>query len=445
MGAAVVLMSILTACELVTDVGLDRFVMIADRESRAQAVAAARQIAIVRAVILAMMIALFAPELSTAFGARELAGSAAWLGLVPLIVSFKNWRLDQIQQEYRYGPAALATLCSQFVGVMSVGLGFPLWHDYRLILLSLISEAITYVALSHLLIRHEPVPAVDRSVRRAALVYSLPLMVNGVCLMMIKQLDQVIVANLFDLATLAVYVLGLNLAVTPTSPIQVISQKIGLPFLSNARTDPDAFRRASALIVLGTAVLGAAYSLPVGLALDHIVPFLYGPHYHISAGFAAFAMLCAFLRFCRSGPTLILLHRGATRTLTAGNMAAGVGALAGLLAGLVSRRIEGVMAGFAFGDLVSFLMYLFLIRRHISLRSTLTHSTFLTLTIGAVAAVLWASAGSGSALRLWMLLIGAGAIGVDAALIWRNHGGRLVMRWGRRPLELRETDIETVR
>ena len=93
-------MSILTACELVTDVGLDRFVMIADRETRAQAVAAARQIAIVRAVILAVMIALFAPELSAAFGARELAGSAAWLGLVPLIVSFKNWRLDQIQQEY---------------------------------------------------------------------------------------------------------------------------------------------------------------------------------------------------------------------------------------------------------------------------------------------------------------------------------------------------------
>lgn len=73
LGAAVVLMSILTACELITDVGLDRFVILADGETRAQAVAAARLIAVARAVILAALIALFAPEVCAVFGARELA------------------------------------------------------------------------------------------------------------------------------------------------------------------------------------------------------------------------------------------------------------------------------------------------------------------------------------------------------------------------------------
>ena len=438
-------MSILTACELVTDVGLDRFVMIADEETRAQAVAAARGIAIVRAVILAVLIALFAPELCAAFGARELASSAAWLGLVPLIVSFKNWRLDQIQQSYRYGPEAFVTLCAQCVGVVSVIPGFMLWHDYRLILLCLTSEAATYVVLSHLLVPHEPVAAVDRSVRRAALAYSLPLMVNGVCLMLIKQVDQVIVANLFDLATLAVYTLGLNLAVTPTSPLQVISQKIGLPLLSNARADPDALARASALAVLGMALLAAAYSLPIGLALGWVVPALYGQHYQITAAFAAFAMLCAFLRLCRGGPTMILLHRGATRALTAGNLAACVGAIAGLAAGVATRRIEGVMGGFALGDLASWLMYLFLIRRDVPLRSTLTHSIFLTLTMGLVAAASWGSAECGPAVRISILLIGAGAILVDAVLIWCRHGRRLVTGRGVRPFGLRPHATELVR
>jgi O-antigen/teichoic acid export membrane protein len=431
MGAAVVLMSILVACELITDVGLDRFVMIADEKTRAQAVAAARQIAMVRAAILAALIALFAPQLSAVFGARQLAGSTVWLGLVPLILSFKNWRIDQLQQEYRYGPEAVATLSGLLAGGVAVVPGFMLWHDYRAILLCLISEAATYVALSHLLAGHERVPALDRAVRRAALAYSLPLMANGACLMLIKQFDQIIVANLFDLATLAVYTLGLNLAVAPASPIQAISQKIGLPFLSNARGDPDAPGRASALIVIGMITLAAAYALPVGLALDYVVPLVYGQHYHITIGFAALAMLCAFLRFCRGGPSIILLQRGATKALTAGNMTAVLGAVAGLLAGLATSRIEGVMAGFAFGDLVSVLTYLFLVRRRVPLRSTLPHFFFLILTIGAAVAVLWIASDHSLSLRLLILLAGMGAIGADAAFVLRGYLSRRAAPAGR--------------
>lgn len=424
-GAAIVLLSLLTACELVTDVGLDRFVMIIDGERQAQAVAAARQIGIVRAAILAMLIASFAPQLCAVFGDRSLAGSAEWLALIPVINSLKNWRLDQVQREYRYAPEAIATISSQCIAVVALIPGFMLWDDHRLLMLSLFGESCTYVVLSHLLVRHEPAGRVDRSVRRAALAYSLPLMANGVCLMLIKQLDQIVVANFLGLATLAVYSLGFNLAVTPTSPLQAICQKIGLPALGNAGGSPETYRRTSALLVLVIALMAACYALFAGLALDYAVPLLYGHQYRLTAGFASFALLSAYLRFCRAGPTMLLLQRGATGSLAIGNMVAGIGALAGLVAGLVFRRLDGIMAGFALGDLASLVTYLALVRRQVPLRLTLKHCGILTIGMIGAATVLWAGSDVGVGQRLLILAAGVGAIAIQAVLIWRDQSRRI--------------------
>lgn len=421
-GAGVVLLSLLTACELVTDVGLDRFVMIIDGERRAEAVAAARQIGIVRAAILAALMASFAPELCAVFGDRGLAGSAEWLALIPLINSLKNWRLDQIQREYRYGPEALATVASASVGVAALVPGFVLWHDHRLVVLSLFCESVTYVFLSHMLVRREPTRRVDRSVRWAALTFSLPLMANGVCLMLIKQLDQITVANLFGLTALAVYSLGFNLAVAPTSPLQAICQKVGLPALAHAWKSPEDYRRTATLFVLASALLAAAYALPVGLVLTYAVPLLYGHQYHLTSEFAGLAMLSAYLRVCRGGPTMVLLQRGATGALAVGNMVAGIGAFAGLLAGLAFRRLDGVMAGFVLGDLASFVAQLLLVRRQVSFSLTVMRCGILTVGMVLAAATLWNVSDLTLVQRLVIFLGGMGCIAIDAASVWSDYG-----------------------
>ena len=268
LGAAIALMTILTGCEMITDVGLDRFVIVNAGKDRAQAVAVAQQIALGRAVFLAGAIAIFSHQLAGLFGASDYLKGVAWLGLVPLIFAFRNWRLIQIQQDYRYGPEALTTVCGQVVGVALV---FPaaLWlQDERALLVSLLGEAVVHVTLSNILIRREHVAHVDAAMRKAVFKWGLPLMINGVGLMAVKQLDQVFVANLFDLKTLALYALGINLAITPTAPLQAIGQKIGLPFLGNAKSSPHVARQAALLAMLVAAGIAAAYALPVGLVLD---------------------------------------------------------------------------------------------------------------------------------------------------------------------------------
>lgn len=432
LGAAVALMTILVGCEMITDVGLDRFVIVTVGKDRAQAVAVAQQISIGRAICLAAAIALFAPQLASVFGASEHLKGVAWLGLVSLIAGFRNWRLVQIQQEYRYGPDTFATVCGELAAVAVIFPAAEWFHDERAILVSLIAEAVVHVTLSNLLIRREKVASVDPAMRKAVFKWSIPLMVNGVGLMAVKQLDQVIVANLFDLKTLALYALGLNLAITPTALLQAIGQKIGLPFLGNAKANPQLFRQACLFSLLLSACVGAAYALPVGLLLSWLVPLLYGHQYQVTQAFCALAMLDAFLRFCRGGPNMILLHLGLTRGLMVGNLTAGVGTAVALALGIWSMRLEGVMIGLVVGDLVSLIVLIALLQRHLSIGKAYLHTGLMMVVTGVAAAVIWAAGDITVVERVLVFIVGGVLVGIDAIVVFAQVGRDFVTLPGRR-------------
>ena len=424
LGAAVALMSILAGCEIITDAGLDRFVMVSRPDDRAQAVAAAQQIAIGRGILLGALIAAFSPLLARIFGAEAYAGSVAWLAVVSMLGGFRNLRVAQIQQDYRYGPEAIISVCGQLAAIAVVIPSVAWLHDARALLVSLITEALVQVVLSNALVSREQVAAVDPAIRKAAIRWGLPLMVNGVGLMALKQLDQVVVANLFDLQTLALYAIGLNLAITPTSPLQAIAQKLGLPFLGNATGNPRSSRHAPLVVLLGMASVAAAYALMMGLALNRLVPILYGQHYQVTEAFCALAMTDAFLRFCRGGPNMILLHHGLTSRLTVGNLTGGIGIAFGLVAGGLSRRIEGVMVGLVVGDFLSLVVLLCLMRRHVPVATTMKHMGLLAATVGFAAAALWAGGDLTMGQRALIAAVGSCVIAIDGLTVYWHIFGK---------------------
>jgi O-antigen/teichoic acid export membrane protein len=439
LGAAVALVSILAGCETITDIGLDRFVIVTDGGNKAQAVAAALQIAVGRAIILASAIALFSNQLAGLFGASEHLRGVAWLSLLPLIASFRNWRIVQIQQDYQFGPEALTYVCGQLAAI-SVVIPACMWFgDERALLVSLFSEVLVSVILSHVLVPRVRVKRVDPAVRKAAIMFGLPLMVNGVGLMLLRQFDQVIVANLFGLQMLAVYAISLNLAITPTSPLQTIAQKIGLPFLGRSRDDPQVATRASLLVLLGLAGVAAAYSLAIGLSLDWLVPLLYGHQYQITETFCALAMFDAFLRFCRGGPNMLLLHHGLTRRLTVGNLIVGVGLVIGLLLARATGRLEGVLAGLVVGDIVSLLLLFALLRQHLKMTTAMIHFGIMMAVVGTAALVLGMGGVPTIRERAFLLLAGGLVIGADGLYLYQRFARVFlagVRQGGRPPLHM---------
>jgi O-antigen/teichoic acid export membrane protein len=419
-GAAVALVAILTSCEVVADIGLDKFVFVNTGENRAQAVAAAQQIVVTRAVVMTIVIALFAPALAAIFGASDHVGTIRWLGAVPLVRSFRNWRVVQIQQEYRYGPEAIANIAGQLGAVVAVIPAAFWFQDERALLASLVVEAGLYVILSHLLEPRVRVGSVDPAMRRAALTFGLPLMVNGIGLMAMAQFDRAVVANLFSLSTLAIYSLALTLAIVPTSVLQRVVGNIGVPFLAGARGGPEVPRQAALIVVLACLIGGAAYAAGVGLFLDKLVPLFYGARYAISSTFCALAAAVAFLRIFRGSINIVLLAHSKTGWITAGNILGGIGLLIGFLLAYWSQRVEAVVLGTAIGDLLSLIALLAFARGHLRMGSVLIQGSLLVAIVGAAASEPLVLTPSGWGLRTLVFAAVIVVIGLDSVVLYRR-------------------------
>jgi O-antigen/teichoic acid export membrane protein len=429
LGAAVALVTILAGCYLITDVGLDQFIIVQASQNPAQSVAVVQRIGIVRAILLALTIVTLAPWIASLFGASGQVASIRWLGAVPLINSLKNWRIVQVQCEYRYGPQAIANVTAQTGAIIAVVVAAAWFHDERAILASVIVEQILYVTLSRLLLPQQRVTTVDPAIRRAALSYGLPLMANGVGLLIISQLDRAIVANLFDLATLALYSLVLNLALVALSPLAQIFGSLAMPFLGRWRDDLTASRHATLIVVLGMLVAASVYAVSVGLFLDLVVPLIYGPHYVVTPAFRALAALVAFLRSCRNAVNCVLLTERRTGPLTVGNIAAVFGLISGFLLATWSGRVEAVVLGVLIGDLISLIVLCAFASRHFPIGAVLGHAGLLAVPLALAALGPLVAGGVGVAARSLMLVVAVLVIGLDVAIIYRRHlpgffGGR---------------------
>ena len=437
LGAALVLMAILMGCEVVADIGLDKFVMVSRPDIRAQAVAVTRQISVARGIVLAAAIILFAPLLAAAFGASSYHRVVSWLGLVSFVESLRNWRIIQIQREYNYGPETIMTISSRIVAIVAIIPAYFIFHDEKIILVSLLAEACTATVLSYVLAPPERVAAVDPVIRREAIRFGLPLMVNGLGIVAIRQLDQVIVANLFSLSALAGYTLAINLAILPTSLFQSVGGRMCQPLLARSAPDAHKLAQASLIVMVATLVSAALLAVPTGLVLDRLVPILYGSQYHVSTTFAGLAMLAAFTRFSRGGPNLVLLQHGRTGQLTIGNLITGIGLLIGFLLALVLRSPDYVVGGLVIGDLLSFFLLSGFLMKYLNIATLLRHGAVLSGAVVFAAAVLWINGGAGWEPRALAMVASMLVVGFDIFVVYRGIFLPFTGRRARQPMRER--------
>jgi O-antigen/teichoic acid export membrane protein len=421
-GAAVALAAILVSCEAITDVGLEHFVVISLAGDPAQVTAVARQVSIARSFMLGAMIVVFAPYLALFFNAPGEVANIRWLAACPFIKSVKNWRIIQIQAEYRFGPNAIARILSAMGSAVSM-IPAALWfHDARAMVVGLGIEVLLYTILSHLLVSRQRVVVVDPALRRAALSFGLPLMVNGIGLLILSQFDRVLVANLFGLEVLAAYSLSLNLIMAPVAIVSNVIGTIGLPYIRRAGTERQAIRGASLAISAGSTLTAAACAVVIGSSLDWLVPLVYGSNFKITAPFQAILTVITFVRIIRAAPNLLLLVQGRTKHVALGNVAAGFGLLVAVFLASWYHRVEIVALGLLLGDLLSLGVLLLLVGNYLPIKALLGHvGVLLIFSVGTAALGPWIILGSITIGRAIALGIAISVITLDGFILYRSH------------------------
>jgi O-antigen/teichoic acid export membrane protein len=427
LGACIALGGILSGCKLATDLGLEKYVIVFGREAPARAIAAARQIAVFRGFVLAIVLLLFAPTIARFFGEAVSVETVRWLA-VPLVVDgFRNWRVIQLQLDYRFGPQAASVAVAQLGALIAaVAAAFRL-QDERVMLISLIAESAVYVIASHIVARSPRSEPVEPRMRSLALRYGAPLMVNGVALWALNQLDRVIVVNVFGSATLALYSLVTTLAVLPISVFSAVAGNLALPYLEQRRRDQQSPTHSGPVnVMLGHFIAAAVYAIGIAVLLRRFVPLLYGSQYNASSIFAILLSVFVFFRIIRNGINLVLLANDGTLKLTLGNFIGGAGPFVGFAIAMLWPRVESVTLGLVIGELISAIALLLLARRVLPTLEMFASAGLFASPVALVAIGLGAMQGKAGLLAsAGVLLLGAAAVLASSAVSRRWRSSRL--------------------
>ena len=350
-GVALAITTVISLGSLTTDMALDRFVMV---DKSPKALPTAHTLNIAKSLFVALTLVLIAPAAAALFGVAKFSESFIIAAGLSALGGFAHLRIQQILRNYEYGPQTIAAILTNAATVAAVFIAAIVLRNHNAIIVSSAVGAVVSVSLSHLLARSSYRLSVDRAVLRQAISFGLPLMLNGIGLAIIYQLDRVIVGYWLGVSELAAYAVIFSVSVMPGNMLLAIFSNLSLSYLLSGGEDPAERSERYRLLVVCFSVLASMYSLFMALSLDILTPFIFGASFTVSPLAHILFILIASLRLLRGGaPTVALLASGQTRRLAFLNLSSGMGLAVASSCLFVWPRFESMLIGLAIGELIT--------------------------------------------------------------------------------------------
>jgi O-antigen/teichoic acid export membrane protein len=364
LGIAIAVTVLLSTAELISDFGLDRYLISRPPAEDAPALAVAHCLQLIRGLALALIILVSAPLIAELFGEPGIGGEFRWCALILLVRDAAHLEIRQIQRDFRYTPEAMVILLARGAALLAVYPAASALGDARAMIAILFVDAIVYAAASHIAAkRRYRIGTGDRRIWHEALAFSLPLTLNGIGLAASSQLDRALVSHWFGVATLALYSLVLNLAVVPASIIHSAFNLLSVSLLAQASPAVGIAKVRYDAINWGHAVAALAYAIGVASTLDLLVPQVFGTSYAVEPWAVILVSLIVLVRIIRGAPIALLLAMSQTRHLMIANMVSIVGLLLAVALLPLRPQIETMLFCVLVGDTMSYGFMLSIVRR----------------------------------------------------------------------------------
>lgn len=359
-GISVAIATVLSIAGLVTDLSLDKFVVVNTSQDKSQTLAAVHVLSIARGFLLSSILLVTASSAASIFGIPQFAGSFTIAALYPIVGSFAHLGIKQVQQQYQFVPETIAQIITQISAVAAAIVAAYFLRDHRAILVSFFTEAVVYTIASQMLARTNYRLWPDRATLRAASNFGLPLVINGIGLAALSQFDRMLVGSWLGVQTLGAYAVILSLSTFPMSFIFRIFYPIAAAVLLESKNTPLHETRPALLLFIAEAV-AVLYALFVALTLDWLTPFIFGDSFHVTQGVHLLLVVIVFLRVLRgSAPTMFLLVAGRTRELALLNLVSGIGIVCAFWLLHYSLSLEAVLFGQLIGDFLASVLMLYM-------------------------------------------------------------------------------------
>lgn len=288
-------------------------------------------------------------------GIPDLAWAYQVMALVPLIRGFAHFDNHRQKREMRFGPTLWTQAGSAIVALLAVAPAYAVFPDYRVMLVSLLVQAVAFTAATHILAERPYRLRLDVAAWTASTRFGWPLLINGILLFVVMHGEKLVVGRVLGLADLGILAMGLTLTMTPTLVLAKSMQNLFLPRLSAAQDDDAAFQRLAETAIQSVMALAMVYLLGVVLLGGPVVTILLGEKYAALIPLMTLLAVQQTLRVFKAGGATVALARGQTANAMIANsvrvlalpLAVWVAQAGGGLLGVIAVAAAGEAAGFA--------------------------------------------------------------------------------------------------
>lgn len=348
LGRAMVLTLVLRLAEMVSDIGIERFVMQHRGCVPARLLAALHGASLARGLGMATLLLALAWPMAVSLPDGASAVTYAALALVPLLRGFLHLGYRLAEREMRLLPLAVVEGGAVLAMLAALPLALMVHGDHRAMLLVLLVQAGAQLALSHLVALQGYRLAFDRQVLGQVLGFGLPLVLNAGLMFLTFQADRLIVAGWHGWGAVAVYGVALQLA---TLPAQIAGRAAGSLLAPRLRgLTGAALTHTSRQAVLAHLALALAFALGFALVAPPVIALAYGAGFRPDPAMALALGLAAGARILRTPLSQLAVALGRTGDPARANLWRAGALVPALAAAALGLPLTFIAAAAALGE-----------------------------------------------------------------------------------------------
>lgn len=271
-GIATIVLSLL---EVITETGVN-IVLIQEKEDIYKYINSAWIVSIIRGVIIALLILLFAPIISVFFRSPESLNLLLMVSLVPLVRGFINPSIVKFQKELNFNLEFAYSFLSFFIfSAVAIIIAFITKSAISFIL-ALIASALFEVIISNIFIKPSPRIALRKEYLLKLLHRGKWLTATGFASYLYQSIDNIAIGRLLGTSSLGLYDVLYKISLLPLTEITDVIGKATFPVYVKISGDLQRLRRAYTRSVFLIFVLSSGIGLFLFLFPETIISVVLG-------------------------------------------------------------------------------------------------------------------------------------------------------------------------
>lgn len=319
-GIASTFMIAVSVVQMLSDLGLNQFIIQSDRGSDPEFQKAMQGFQLLRGLAGSALMLAIAHPMALFLGNTELTWAYQLIAVMPLLFGLRHFDMNRFQRRMIFWPSFVCNLVGPLVGLLVLWPLDWLFNDYRVVLFALLIQEGLTTLLTHLVAERPFRIRFERSLMADGARFGWPLLLNGLLLFLVLQGEKLVVGRELGMAALGIFAMALALVQEPSMALQRTITQFQLPQLAANKGDDAGFTRMATVTVQANLLGAVILCLAVQLFGEMLVLTALGPHYAPAVPLLVLINIVQALRGARGCTAQVALARAKTGNALAGNV-----------------------------------------------------------------------------------------------------------------------------